>query len=71
MKKAKMLDYYAHLEADIIEEIEAVIGDLVDDDAMKLHDIQVPSTIVFLAAVAAAQVIVAFERGYQANVSES
>lgn len=57
------------LEGDIVDELEAVIGDLTDDTDFRVHEIQPPSSIVRHAARAAAQVLMAFERGYQMESS--
>lgn len=65
MSRTKMDDYFDQLEADLIEELDAVIGDYCDDEDLQIAHIQPPSTIVRLAAVAAAQVLMAFERGTQ------
>lgn len=53
------------LESDIIDELEAVIGGLTVDTDFRVHEIQPPSSIVRHAAQAAAQVLMAFERGYR------
>ena len=57
------------LEDDIIDELEAVIGDLTDDKDFRVCEIQPPSSVVRHAAQAAAQVLMAFERGYRMESS--
>lgn len=58
------IDELDELEIDITDDIEAAIGDL-NIDGERLFDIQLPTTIIRAAAVAAAQVLMAFERGYR------
>lgn len=53
------------LEISIISELEARIIELSDNVDSAMSDIQPPTTIVRAAAVAAAQVLMAFERGYR------
>lgn len=53
------------LEAAILDELEAAIEDAAADPLRKLSEIQPPTTIVRAAAAAAAQVLIAFERGYR------
>lgn len=52
------------LEDEITEALEAAIGDLAEDKDFRLNEIQPPTSIVRAAAVAAAQVLMGFERGY-------
>lgn len=56
---------FEELESQIVEDLEAIIGDLGDDVDFRLSEIQPPTSIIHAAAVAAAQVLIAFERGYQ------
>ena len=65
MTSKNMTDYFDQLEADLIEELDAVIGDYCDDEDLQIAHIQPPSAIVRLAAVAAVQVLMAYERGTQ------
>lgn len=54
------------LEGDIEEELAAVIGDLVDgEESSTIKDVQPPESVIKAMAVAAAQVLMAFERGYR------
>ncbi len=53
------------LEDSIIDELEAVMGDLADEKDFRLSEVQPPSSIVRCAAQAAAQIFMAFERGYR------
>jgi CHASE3 domain sensor protein len=59
-----MLDYFAHLEDHIADELESVIELLSSDVEAKISDVQPTAEVVKLAARAAASVIVAFERGF-------
>jgi hypothetical protein len=52
------------LETNVAEELEAVIEAAVTEFAA-LREIQPPTSVVKLAAEAAAKVLLAFERGYQ------
>ena len=50
----------------MIEELAAIIGDVVDGkERSMIKDIQPPESIIQAMAVAAAQVLIAFERGYR------
>jgi len=54
------------LELDIQEEIAAAIGDLGDGDEKSIiKETQPPESVIQAMAVAAAQVLMAFERGYR------
>jgi hypothetical protein len=57
-----MLDYFAHLEDDIADELETAIELISADLETKMSDVQPTTEVVKLAARAAASVIVAFER---------
>lgn len=59
------------LEADLVESLEAVLGDHAEDETFRLSQIQPPTSIVRAAAAAAAQVFIAFERGYRMNQEPS
>ena len=52
------------IESEITEELNGHIG-LLLSEYTTLADMQPPTSIVYYAARAAAQVIMAFERGYQ------
>lgn len=54
------------LEDDITEELAAIIGDVVDGkESSTIMDVQPPESIIQAMAVAAAQVLIAFERGFR------
>ncbi len=54
------------LEADLTEELAAMIGDFVDGkESSSIKDVQPPESIIQAMAVAATQVLMAFERGYR------
>jgi hypothetical protein len=55
----------AELEVSVTATLEAAIGEYVDYSDNRLHEIQPPTSVIRHAAQAAAQVHVAFERGYQ------
>jgi hypothetical protein len=60
------MDELEKLELDIKEEVAAAIGDLVDgDESSIIKSIQPPESVIEAMAVAAAQVLIAFERGYR------
>jgi len=61
-----MDDELEKLEGDVQEELAAAIGDLVDEDEKSIiKDIQPPESVIQAMAVAATQVLMAFERGYR------
>lgn len=59
------------IEVAIIGELEARIIELSDNVDSAMSDIQPPTSIVHAAAVAAAKVLMAFERGYQMNLEQT
>ena len=58
-------DDFTKMEDDLVEEISSVLGDLAEDKDFSLLKIQPPSSVIDAAAHAAAQVFIAFERGYR------
>jgi len=61
-----MNNEYEKLEGDITEELAAVIGDLVHGyESSSIKDIQPPESVINAMAIAAAQVLIAFEHGYR------
>ena len=62
----KRTEELEQLEDDVVEELTAIIGDAVDGKAISsIKDIQPPESIIQAMALAAAQVLMAFERGYR------
>ena len=62
----KRTEELEQLEDAVIEELAAVIGDVVEGKAISsIKDIQPPESIIQAMALAAAQVLMAFERGYR------
>jgi hypothetical protein len=59
------------LEGEITEVIAATLGDLAEDTDFRLYEIQPPESVIQAAAVAAAQVFIAFERGYRIHDCET
>jgi hypothetical protein len=60
------MDELEKLELDITEEVAAAIGDLVDGhESSIIKETQPPESVIQAMAVAAAQVLMAFERGYR------
>lgn len=53
------------LEEAATEEIERAIYKLIVDEGGKVNDVQPPSSVIRLAAEAAAKVLIGFERGYR------
>ena len=54
------------LENQIREELAAIIGDFADDKSgSTIRDIQPTEAVIQAMATAAAQVLIAFERGYR------
>jgi len=54
------------MEELIREEMAAIIGDYADDErGSTIRDLQPPESIIQAMATAAAQVLIAFERGYR------
>ena len=54
------------LETDIVDELAAIIGDVVVGTKRSIiKDTQPPESIIQAMATAAAQVLIAFERGYR------
>ena len=53
------------LEEDLVAELESALLTLSNDPETKVHEVQPPHSVVMLAARAAAQVLIAFERGYR------
>lgn len=54
------------LERDVEEELVCAIFDFAEDPkAVSIRELQPPSTIIRAMAKAAAQVLMAFERGYR------
>jgi hypothetical protein len=62
-----MPDYFEMLEDGITEEVEALLKGISDVEQSKLSDVQPPTSVITAAARAAAQVFVAFDRGYRMN----
>jgi len=61
-----MNNEYEKLEVDITEELAAVIGDLVHSDEISvIKNVQPPESVINAMAIAAAQVLIAFEHGYR------
>ena len=55
-----------NFQEEVTEELFCCIGDLKDDEAgSTVRDLQPPESVVRAMAVAAAQVLIAFERGYR------
>lgn len=62
----KTTEEFEQLEDDVIEELAAIIGDVVDGKKRSsIKDIQPPESIIQAMALAATQVLMAFERGYR------
>jgi len=72
MKQQTQLSDYElelnRLEDDIIETLEAAIGDLAEASEFRLKEIQPPTSVVRAAAKAAALVLMSFERGYRMSI---
>lgn len=59
------MDELKRLEEAATEEIERAIYKLIVDDSAKVNDVQPPTSVIRLAAEAAAKVLIGFERGYR------
>lgn len=57
------------LEYAITVELESAINHMSDQVTSAMSDIQPPTSIAHAAAVAAAQVLIAFERGYRMDTA--
>jgi hypothetical protein len=69
-KRIEMTDDLHALEVRLTQELEEAIAGLGNDDQTYLSEIQPSSAIVRCAAIAAAQVLLAFERGYRMSDPE-
>ena len=57
---------FERLEGDVQEELAAIIGDVVEGkESSAIKDLQPPESVIHAMAAAAAQVLIAFERGYR------
>jgi hypothetical protein len=57
---------FEELEAEVVEELAAVIGDFADDKkGSTVRDIQPTEPVIRAMAQAAAAVLIAFEHGYR------
>lgn len=63
-------DNFDELEAELSREIIFLLADKMEDLTSKLADVQPPTSVMELAANAAASVLVAFERGYRMSAVE-
>ena len=60
------MDELEKLEVDIQEEVATAIGDLVHGDERSIiKEVQPPESVIKAMAIAAAQVLMAFERGFR------
>jgi hypothetical protein len=67
-----MNDELEDLEIEFVEELAAIIGDVVEGKASSvIKDAQPPESIIDAMALAAAQVLIAFERGYRMDIGET
>jgi hypothetical protein len=67
MDARKELEESAQIEFEVTEELTALIGSYSERNGSKVNELQPPYSIVRAMANAAAQVLMAFERGYQMN----
>lgn len=60
------MDEFEKMEDEIEEELVCAIGDLVDDEQpSQVKELQPPESVIRAMGKAAAQVLIAFERGYR------
>lgn len=60
------MDEFEKLEDEVEEELVCAIGDLVDDpERSTIKDLKPPGSVIRAMVLAAAQVLIAFERGYR------